>query len=77
MVKIMTINTRQSERIDKTVFCVESISSVDANDKIFWLSKTPYARLHALELMRQVIYGYNPISIRLQRVFAVTQRQQG
>lgn len=42
--------------------------------KSYWLSRTPYERLEAVELMRQIIYGYDPSAIRLQRVLEVTQR---
>ena len=43
----------------------------ETDEREFWLSKTPSERLAALELMRQVIYGYDPSTTRLQRVFSV------
>ena len=45
-----------------------------SDEKSYWLSRTPYERLEAVELMRQIIYGYDPSAIRLQRVLEVTQR---
>jgi hypothetical protein len=45
-----------------------------SDEKSYWLSKTPYERLEAVELMRQIIYGYDPSATRLQRVFEVAQR---
>jgi hypothetical protein len=47
-----------------------------SDEKSYWLSKTPYERLTALELMRQIIYGYDPSATRLQRVFEVAKRSQ-
>jgi len=43
-------------------------------EKSYWLSKTPYERLEAVELMRQIIYGYNPSATRLQRVLEAAVR---
>ena len=45
-----------------------------SDDKSYWLSRTPYERLQAVELMRQIIYGYDPSATRLQRVLEITQR---
>jgi hypothetical protein len=58
--------------MDKTAFSIASLS--DASDeKEYWFSKTPQERLQAMEFMRQVIYGYDPFTLRLQRVFTITQ----
>jgi len=61
-----------SIRFDKTAFTVASLSD-PPDEKQYWLSKTPAERLQTIELMRQIIYGYNPATTRLQRVFEVTQ----
>jgi len=58
--------------MDKTAFSVASLHD-DPDEKAYWLSRTPHERLQAVELMRQVVYGYDPASERLQRVFEVTQ----
>ena len=58
--------------MDKRAFSVASLSD-EPDDKAYWLSKSPYERLRAVELMRQVIYGYDPTSARLQRVFEVAE----
>ena len=42
------------------------------SDRQYWLSKTPAERFEALELLRQIAYGYDPATERLQRVFEVT-----
>ena len=60
-------------KLQRTVFTVAS-GFDQSDEKSYWLSKTPYERLEAVELMRQIIYGYDPTSTRLQRVFEVTQR---
>ncbi|MEW5766601.1 MAG: hypothetical protein AB1797_03110 [bacterium] len=65
-----TINSL--DRMDKTAFSVASLWD-ESDEKAYWLSKTPQKRLQALELMRQIIYGYDPSSTRFQRVFEVAQ----
>lgn len=61
-------------KLDKTAFSVSTLDQNDEDEKAYWLSKTPYERLEAVETMRQIIYGYDPTTTRLQRVFEVTQR---
>jgi hypothetical protein len=59
-------------RLDKTAFSIAALS--DASDeKAYWLSCSPHERLLALEWMRQTIYGYDPVSDRLQRVLTITE----
>jgi len=61
-------------RLDKTAFSVASLAD-ESDEKKYWLSKSPCERLRALELMRQIAYGYDPSTERLQRFFEVTQRE--
>lgn len=61
-----------SVRMDKTAFAVNSIDD-ESDEKQYWLSKPPIERMHAVELMRQVLYGYNPITARLQRVLETAE----
>ena len=56
--------------IDKTAFSVASLTD-PSDEKEFWLSKTPAERLQALEFLRQIVYGYDPSSARLQRVLEI------
>ena len=44
-----------------------------ANDRQYWMSKTPAERFEALELLRQIAYGYDPATARLQRVLEVVE----
>jgi hypothetical protein len=67
------MNSPGFPKIDKTAFTVASLFD-QSDEKSYWLSKTPYERLEAVELMRQIIYGYDPSAIRLQRVLEVTGR---
>jgi hypothetical protein len=60
-------------KVRKDVFTITSVFD-SSDEKLYWLSKTPYERLKALELMRQIIYGYDPSASRLQRVLEVTGR---
>lgn len=59
--------------MDKTAFSVASLHE-PPDDLQYWLSKTPQERLEAVELTRQVLYGYNPATARLQPVFEIAER---
>jgi hypothetical protein len=63
-------------KLDRQAFSVGGLHE-PADDRSFWLSKTPYERLAAVEQMRQIIYGYDPSTTRLQRFFEVAQRPPG
>ncbi len=67
-----TMKTIQSLKMDKNSFSVVTDFS-EANDMEYWFSLSPLERLEAIELMRQIIYGYDPSSARLQRVFTVVK----
>ena len=58
--------------MDKTAFSVTTLFE-KSGDKEYWLSKTPQERLAALELMRQINYGYDPTTARLQRVLEIAE----
>jgi hypothetical protein len=64
----------ESLRMDKTVVSVVSLHEADALDKAYWAAQSPRDRLIALEFMRQVMYGYDSISGRIERVFEVIKR---
>jgi hypothetical protein len=61
-------------KLKRTTFTIASVFD-QSDEKSYWLSKTPYERLEAVELMRRILYGYDPSTTRLQRVFEVTQRK--
>lgn len=62
-------------QLDKTKFSITAVSDDDAEsaDKAYWRSLTPQERLEALEWLRQSMYGYDPTTIRLQRVFEIAE----
>ena len=60
--------------LDRTAFSVTSLQGQEAEEKQYWRDKTPHERLQAVEAIRQIVYGYDPASTRLQRVFEVTER---
>jgi hypothetical protein len=66
-------------RMDKTAFSVGSLAEAadEADERAFWQEQTPEQRLEALEFLRQVMYGYDPSTARLQRVLTVAQRASG
>ena len=74
---ISTLNKRENMhtfKLDKKVFHVSSIRD-ESDEKSYWLSKTPAERLQAMELMRQINYGYDPTTERIQRVLKVINRK--
>ena len=61
-------------KVDKgTLSVLSSFEEAAAADKAYWHSKTPQERLEALELMRQINYGYDPVTDRLQSVLEVVE----
>lgn len=55
---------------------VINITAIDESDeKQYWLAQTSEKRLEALEIMRQVAYGYDENSARLQRVLEIAERK--
>ena len=69
MVKIQTLSTL---RMDRTAFSVSSLDD-ESDEKEYWLSKTPIERIYAVEIMRQMLYGYDPLTARLQRFFETAE----
>ena len=61
-----------SFKIDKGVLSIISLSE-ESDEREYWHSKTPYERLESIELMRQINYGYDPTTSRVQRVLEVAQ----
>ncbi len=59
-------------RMDKTAFSVSSLDD-ESDEKQYWLSKTPVERLYCVEIMRQMLYGYDPLTARLQRFFETAE----
>ena len=66
------MNRINNFKIDKSVLSVIALSD-ESDEKEYWHTKTPQERLAAVELMRQIHYGYDPTTTRLQRVLEVAQ----
>jgi hypothetical protein len=62
-------------KMDKSAFSVVSLTD-EPDDLSYWLSKTPQERLEAVELLRQINYGYDPTTARFQRVFGVDELRE-
>jgi hypothetical protein len=63
----------RSVKMDKTAFSAMTFAEAAEQDRTYWWSKTPEERLAALELMRQIHYGYDPSTERLQRVLRIVE----
>ncbi len=64
-------------RMDKTALSIGSLFD-ESDEKAYWLSQTPEERLEALELMRQIVYGYEEATAPgFQRVLELATRQTG
>lgn len=66
------MNAIDTLKMDKIAF--SGVSLLDESDeKAYWLSKTPHERLETMELMRQITYGDDPTSTKLQRVLEIAK----
>ena len=71
---LRTMRAIDAFRVDKEAFSIlSSFEEAAVADKAYWHSKTPQERMAALELMRQINYGYDPTTERLQRVLEVAE----
>jgi hypothetical protein len=60
--------------LDRTSFSIADLTD-EPDERAYWHSKTPAERLRAAEFLRQQLYGYDPATIRLQRVLEVVEVQ--
>ena len=61
--------------VDRSAFSVVALGEQDDDDRKYWLSKTPRERLEGVETIRRVLYGYDPATVRLQRVLEVAEQE--
>ena len=59
-------------RLDESAFSVVNLND-EPDDLNYWLTRTPEERLRAGEFIRQMVYGYDPTTVRLQRVLEVAE----
>jgi hypothetical protein len=63
-------------RVDRQAFEVTTFAAAEEADLQYWRSRTPDERLEALELSRQIAYGYDPTARGLSRLFDVAEFPQ-
>ena len=61
-------------RVKRVLTVFNSFKELEADERAYWLSRTPQERLRAMELMRQLTHGSQYTSQRLQRVLTVAER---
>lgn len=59
-------------KIDRKAISFSTLAK-NESDLSYWLSKTAVERLQAVELLRILIFGYDPNTERLQRVFETSE----
>ena len=69
------MNVIDTVKMDKHKLSVVALSD-ESDEKAYWHAKTPHERLEAVELMRQINYGYDPTTARVQRVLEVVKLTQ-
>jgi hypothetical protein len=60
--------------LEQTTVIVASLNDADSLDKAYWAAQSLQDRLRALEIMRQFVYGYDPLTDRVERVVKVIKR---
>ena len=66
------MNVVQTARVDRSALEIASLEEHES-ERRYWRAKSTQERMQALELMRQIIYGYDPATTRLQGFFEVAQ----
>jgi len=61
-----------SLHVDRSAFRVDRLTD-ENGDREYWKSRSPRERMEYLEVLRQINYGYDPVTERLQRVFEVAK----
>ena len=63
-----------STRLIKNSVSMDSPEELEIHDNQYWRTGSTSERLEAIELMRQINFGNDPSSERLQRFFTIAQR---
>ena len=65
-------------RLDRSAITVSTLTEQDPREETrYWLTKTPFERLAALELLRKRLANYDSTPTRLQRFYTVTELVPG
>ena len=62
----------ETNQLNKSVVIISSLTD-ESDEKDYWLKVSPEERLIALERMRQINYGYDTTTARLQRFFEIAE----
>jgi len=62
-----------STAIGSSVVRLLSREEAEQEDRLYWHSKTPEERLAAAEQLRQLAYGYDPVTARIQAIVVRTK----
>ena len=68
---------RETTEVNRGAIRLLSAEEAALEDRTYWHSKTPAERLAAAETLRQVAYGYDPITGRIQAVAQLLQLDRG
>jgi hypothetical protein len=60
-------------RVDRSSLTITSLTD-RPDDAGYRHSRSPYQRLQVVEILRQINYGYDPSTARLQRILEIAQR---
>ena len=69
------MNAVSNVTMDKTAFSIVSLTD-ESDEKEYWQTKTTQERLETMEMLRQMNYGYDPATARLQRVLTVVELKE-
>ena len=69
-------SVRDRRKVERAAFDVVPLDRQD-DDLAYWLTRSVEERLEAIEVQRQVIYGYDPATDRLRRVLEVAPLERG
>src|SRR5712692_4239637 len=62
-------------RLDRSQFSIAHLDEPD-DAKAYWLARSPQERVQGIELCRQLLYGYDPATTRLQRILEITELER-
>lgn len=74
--KVNVMAQINSTAIDSPVVRLLSREEAEQEDRRYWHSKTPKERLAAAEQLRQLAYGYDPFTTRIQAIVVRTMLKQ-
>ena len=69
----MAQNNDQGANADAKSVRLLTREEAEREDRAYWRSKTPLERLAAAEQLRQIAYGYDPLTDRIQNTFEYVQ----